>query len=227
MIRTGITHGSPEWFAARREFIGGSEVSDVMGYGYIDERKHRTEAEQKAARVEARNLVLMRKAGLAEEWEGNETSKVGQDFEPGFINMAKRKWGWNLVPYGELVYDRVCSRLACTPDFYVDAPWGRGLVQTKFSGTQAQDDCRPKADGSPSTATYADGPPTRYVLQMQAEMACTGLAWNVLMVLHASGGQFKGKLYPVQRHDGVVAAIRRHVAAAWADVERLRAGVPK
>lgn len=225
MIRTGITHGSPEWFAARREFIGGSEVSDVMGYGYIDERKHRTEAEQKAARVEARNLVLMRKAGLAEEWEGNETSKVGQDFEPGFVNMAKRKWGWTLIPYGELVYDRVCSRLACTPDFYVDAPWGRGLVQTKMTTAQAQEDCKPKKDGTPSAATYADGPPLRYTLQKQAELACTGLEWNCLLVLHCAGGEFKLRPYVIQRHPGAIARIRAEVNRAWDDVEKLRRGM--
>lgn len=219
-----IMHGTPEWIAARREFIGGSEIADIMLQGYIDTKLHKTAAAQEAARVTARHQVIMRKAGLAEEWTGNETSHVGSDFEPGFVNLARRKWGWELKTWGSLVYDKLQPRLACTPDFYVDSPWGRGLVQCKMSTASAAEDCKPKKDGSPSEATYADGPPLRYVLQCQAEMACTGLGWATLLVLHAANGQFKLAPYCLRRHDGVVLAIRRAVATAWVQVELMRSG---
>lgn len=209
-------------------------MADIMLEGYVDAKlvaksRARTAApgvmdEIDAVRAANRNQVIMRKAGLAEEWVGNETSAVGSDFEPGFVNLARRKWGWTLAPYGALVYDAQCARLACTPDFYVDSPWGRGLCQTKITTAQAEEDCKTLRDGSPSTATYAQGVPTRYLLQKQAELACTGLAWNALLVLHCSGGEFKGRLYPVQRHEGVIARLRLEAMSAWQDVERLRRG---
>lgn len=224
MISTGIKHGSPEWHAARRELFGASEVADLLRAGYIDTKLHRTDAEQATARETQRSLVIQRKVGVAEDWPGNETTDVGNDFEPGFINHARRRWGMVLVPYGELLIDSECRRLGCTPDFYTDTPWGRALVQCKMTTSQAQEDCKTKKDGSPSEATYASGPPTRYLIQKQGELAVTALGWNALLVMHCAGGAFKGRLYPVQRHEGLIRRIRDEVARAWLEVEALRRG---
>lgn len=224
MIRTGIKAHSPEWYAARKELFGSSEVADLLRAGYIDTKLHRTEAAQAAAYEANRNMVLMRKAGLAEDWPGSETTDVGNDFEPGFIALAKRKWGMVLVPCQELLIDSECPRLGCTPDFYVDTPWGRALVQSKMTTAQAQEDCKAGKNGEPSQATYASGPPLRYCLQKMAEMTVTGFEWNALLVLHCANGAFKGRLYPVRRNEAVVRRIRAEARRAWEEVEALRAG---
>ncbi len=210
------------WLAARRELFGSSDCADLLRAGYVD--KKLSDAEVAAAGNTAYKLVIMRKAGMAEEFQGNETTEMGKDFEPSFVNMAKRKWGWNMVPFGMLVQDRVCPRLGATPDFIVDSPWGRGLVQTKLTTAQAQEDCKPQKNGDPSTATYANGPPSYYLVQKQAELAVMDLEWNSLLVLHCANGQFKGRLYPVRRHDGVIERIRYEATRAWELVERLKNG---
>ncbi len=90
------------WLAARRELFGSSDCADLLRAGYVD-KKITGYMEYESALNTAYKLVIMRKAGLAEEFQGNETTEMGNDFEPGFVNMAKRKWGWNIVPFGMLV----------------------------------------------------------------------------------------------------------------------------
>jgi hypothetical protein len=104
------------------------------------------------------------------------------------------------------------------------APWGLTVVQTKDTTAAAQEDCRPRRDGSPSEAAYASGPPLYYTLQVQAELACMGLEWGALLVLHAAQGAKKLRAYPVRRHDGAIKRIRDEAVLTMLDVERLKQG---
>ena len=198
----------PTWLAARQNYVGSSDVAAMLGESkYMD-----------------RAQLIMLKAGLAEPFQGNETTRHGMYMEPYFIGAARGEFGWVLEPYGLLVEDRECPALAATPDFVARTPWGLALVQTKFVTSQAQEDVKPRRDGKPSEAAFANGAPLYYQLQQQAELACTGLEWNALLVLHAAGAGFKLRSYLTRRHAGVVSRLRAEATRLMADVEALKAG---
>lgn len=206
----------PTWLAARQNYVCGSEVAQMLCEGYAPR------AEDKA---QQRGQLVMLKAGLAEPFQGNETTHIGQLMEDHlFVPMALELLGWRLEKCGLLLEDPACSSLASTPDFIVHTPWGMGVVQTKSANAAAQEDCKPRRDGTPSEATYATGAPIYHALQIQAELACTGLEWGALLVLHTSGNSKKLRPYAVRRHDGVVSRLRAEATRLMADVEALKAG---
>lgn len=210
-IRTGISADQREpWLAARREYVCSSEVAAMLG-----------EAPFKDA---TRGRVLLEKAGLGDPWEGSEQTQLGLDLEPAIARAAARRWGWKLFRCAELIVDSECHALAATPDYLVEGPWGLGCVQVKLTTCQAAEDCKPKKDGSPSTAAYAGGAPLYHQLQQQAELACLGLKWSALLVLHACAPSFKLRAYALQRHDDAIARIRREAVLLMDEVRAVRNG---
>lgn len=204
------------WLAERMSRVCGSEVASMLCEGYAS--KNEDKAQQ-------RGQLVMLKAGLAEPWKGNESSRIGQLMEQYlFAPMARELLNWTLEPFGMLVEDEACPSLAATPDFLIHLPWGTGVVQTKDSSAGAQEDCRPRRDGTPSEATYVNGPPLYYVLQVQAELACTGLEWGALLVLHTAGGGKKLRPYCIRRHEGVISRLRAEAPKVLADAAALKAG---
>jgi predicted phage-related endonuclease len=211
-----LVHSSDRdaWLAARRELITGSDVARLLCEGYA-----KTEAEKAGQRGQ----LIMEKAGLAEEWEGDERTELAGMLEEAVIGIARKRFGWDIRPHGALVVDSVCTRLGATPDSIVKSPWGDATVNVKISSAQPPEDCKPRKDGSPSTAAYANGVPLYYQLQLQAEMAVLGLQHSALLVLHHGNG-LKLRSYYVARHEGVIARIRREVDKVWREIEALREG---
>lgn len=176
-------------------------------------------------KTQQRAQLVMLKAGLVEPWKGNESSRIGQLMEEHlFAPMAKELLGWELEPCGQLIEDALCASLAATPDFFVRTPYGLAVVQTKDTTASAQEDCKPRRDGSASEAAYANGPPLYYALQLQAELACTGLEWGALLVLHAANGGKKLRAYATRRHEAVIARLRAEAPKVLADAMTLKAG---
>lgn len=196
------------WLAARKNYVCSSECAAMLG----------------ESKYQDRAALVMLKAGLAEPFLGNETTRHGLYMEPYFIGAAKGEFGWELEPFGKLVEDAECSALAATPDFIMTTPYGRALVQTKFVTSQAHEDVRPRKDGKPSEAAFAGGAPLYYQLQQQAELACTGLEWSSLLVLHAAGAGFKLRSYVTRRHEAVIARLRAEAPKVLADAMTLKAG---
>lgn len=194
------------WLAERMAGVGGSDIAAVLG-----EDKHRT-----------REQARMEKAGLADPFAGNEATELGHAMEPTVATIARARWGWQLERYGWLIRDHVCCELIVTPDYVMPTPYGPATVQIKFSSCQATEDCRPRKDGSPSTAEYAGGPPLRLQLQIQAELAALGWQHGVLLVLHLQ--PMKLRAYYVPRHDGAIARIRSDVPVFMREVRALKEG---
>ena len=213
-IRTGISSDNREaWLAARKQYVCGSEVAAMLGESpYADA---------------TRGSVVMEKAGLADPFVGTEQTKLGNYLEPAVAEFVRREWGWVLIRCGELIRDAESECLAATPDYLVLTPWGIGSVQIKCTVAMAQEDCKPRKDGQPSTAAYANGAPLHHQLQQQAELACLGLEWSTLLVLHAAGPGMKVRAYSTRRHEGVIARIRGEAAALMAEVKALREGQVK
>jgi hypothetical protein len=203
------------WLAARRELITASDVARLLCEGYAKTDKER---EQQRAQL------IMEKAGLADEWKGDERTELAGLLEDAVIGVAAKRFGWKLEPYGLLKVDSVCKRLGGTPDAILIGPFGDLVVNVKISSASPPEDIKPtRKDGTPSEAAYLHGPPLYYQLQLQAEMAVTGMQHSGLLVLHHGRG-LKLRGYYVPRHEQVIARIRREVDLAWTEVEALRAG---
>jgi predicted phage-related endonuclease len=197
------------WLAARMNFVCSSECAAMLG----------------ESKYQDRAALVMAKAGLGDPWVGNETTRHGQYLEESYFPLAaQREFGWKLEPFGLLVRDAVCPQLAATPDFIMHTPYGRALVQTKATTSQAAEDCKPRKNGAPSEAAYANGAPLFYQLQQMAELACTGLEWSALLVLHAAGAGFKLRSYVTRRHELVIAKIRREAPRVLEEAAALRSG---
>lgn len=182
------------WLEQRKGYLTASDVAAVMG-----ENPYCTRAQ-----------VMAEKRGLARAEPDNESRirmSLGTHCEPGIAATAAEVFGWTLVKAGVLMPDTVEPRLAATPDYVLESPWGRVNCQIKLT----------RAYHRGKSGWGVKGPPLHYQIQVQAEMACTGLQHSVLLVCHA--GELGLRSYYVARHDGVIARIRSEVAKFWREME--------
>jgi predicted phage-related endonuclease len=203
-----------EWLAARQEAFGASDVARLLGEGYA-----KTELE----RAQQRGRLIMEKAGLADQFEGNETTEIGALLEMPLLDIARKRYGLTIEPCGLWTTHPSIAHLGCTPDAFIVTSVGKFPVNCKVTSAAAQEDCKPKKDGSASGAAYAAGIPIYHAIQLNAEMMVTGADHAGLLVLHANAG-LKLRLYVQPRHSGLSDRIRAEVERGWADVEALRAG---
>lgn len=149
-----LVQGSPEWLAARAGSLGASQVALAI-------------AQTKSGWGASRANIMAQL--VAERLTG-----VPQDT---FTNAAML-WGTDTEPHARAAYA-----------FYRDAPVTEvGLVRhPRIEGTHASPDGLVGDDGlveikCPNTATHietlrGDKVPTKYVTQMQWQMACTDRQW--------------------------------------------------
>lgn len=202
------------WLAARQEAFGASDVARLLGEGY---------AKSEADRAAQRGLVIMEKAGLAEQFEGNETTEMGTLLELPLLDIASKRLGLKIEPCGTWMLHPTIPRLGATPDAFIVTSAGKMPINVKVTSAAAQEDCKPKKDGTPSGAAYAGGAPLYHRIQIMAEAMVVGSEHAGLLVLHANAG-LKLRLYIQPRHSGLCDRIRAEVERGWVDVEALRAG---
>jgi hypothetical protein len=200
-----ITPEKAAWLAERRQFVTASDCAALL-----DESPYKTRAQ-----------LVMEKIGLADEFTGNESTELGMAFEAGVFDVARSRWGWNVLPNGlALAVDRQCPRLAATPDALMVTPWGVAVIQVKWTTCRAREDCEPfTKKGKPSEAAYLQGAPIQHQIQCQAEMACTGAVGAVLLVVHTAPPHMKLRPYFIPRHEMAIARIRREVTKFWDEIE--------
>jgi predicted phage-related endonuclease len=196
------------WLRQRHDRITASDVAILLG----------------ESKYHSRDDLIERKSTRYEQLAhyASESTEIGQELEPAIIEIARKRYGWQLERNHALLLDPSCERLGATPDAFMTSPWGRAVVQIKFTSCQPPEKCKPtRRDGAPSGAAFAFGAPLDYQIQIQAELAVTGLDHGVLLVLHSAGG-FALRAYYVPRHEAVIERIRREVVAAWAEIEHRR-----
>jgi hypothetical protein len=166
------------------------------------------------------------KAGLAEpdDLDGNDPVFWGTVLEPAVAEGVRRRTGWDL---------RLCQRfirhaslpLGATPDYLIVphdeagvplpyAQWGVCELKTMDlfrwlklePGTAAGGplDLEQDPSGAWQWRRPKKEPPAAYQVQVQVQLACTGLQWGVLAVL--VGGN-RLELFRYDRHEGAIAAI--------------------
>ena len=153
-VYNGIEQGSEEWLKIRLGKVTASGVADVLA---------KTKTGVSASRGNYLiKLAIQRVTGEIEEGFTNDAMQWGKDHEAQ-ARVAYEVASGNFVDQVGFVEHPSITWFGCSPDGLVDKD---GLVEIKC----------------PKSATHwsyikDDGPPTKYYIQMQAQMACTGRSW--------------------------------------------------
>jgi putative phage-type endonuclease len=142
-----------EWFAARLGKVTASRVADVLA-----KIKSGESASRKNYKME---LVVQRLTNKVEESFTNAAMEWGTEQEP-FARMAYEAHTGTFVKEEGFVDHPTIEGFGCSPDGIV----GEGLIEIKC----------------PNTATHIETvlenkAPSKYIPQMQCQMACTGAKW--------------------------------------------------
>jgi putative phage-type endonuclease len=142
-----------EWFSARLGKVTASRVADVLA-----KIKSGESASRKNYKME---LVVQRLTGKAGESFTNAAMEWGTEQEP-FARMAYEAHTGTFVKEEGFVDHPTIEGFGCSPDGIV----GEGLIEIKC----------------PNTANHIETvlenkAPSKYVPQMQCQMACTGAKW--------------------------------------------------
>jgi putative phage-type endonuclease len=150
----GIEQGSEEWLKIRLGKVTASGVADVLA---------KTKSGVSASRGNYLiKLAIQRVTGVVEESYTNDAMQWGKDNEAQ-ARVAYEVDSGNFVDQVAFVDHPTIKWFGASPDGLVNQD---GLVEIKC----------------PNSATHwsyikDDGPPTKYYIQMQAQMACTGRSW--------------------------------------------------
>lgn len=142
-----------EWFAARLGKVTASRVADVLA-----KIKSGESASRKNYKME---LVVQRLTGKQGESFTNAAMEWGTEQEP-FARMAYEAHTGTFVKEEGFVDHPTIEGFGCSPDGIV----GEGLIEIKC----------------PNTANHVETvlenkAPSKYIPQMQCQMACTGAKW--------------------------------------------------
>jgi len=142
-----------EWFAARLGKVTASRVADVLA-----KIKSGESASRKNYKME---LVVQRLTGKAGESFTNAAMEWGTEQEP-FARMAYEAHTGLFVEEVGFINHPTIEGFGCSPDGVV----GEGLIEIKC----------------PNTANHIETvlenkAPSKYIPQMQCQMACTGAKW--------------------------------------------------
>ena len=149
-----IEQGTPEWFAARLGNVTASRVADVIA---------KTKSGYSASRDNyMAQLICERMTNTVAESYSNAAMQWGTETEP-LARAAYESYADVLVDQVGYVPHPVINRAGASPDGLVGAD---GLLEIKC----------------PNTATHietllSEKVPSKYITQMQWQMACTGRRW--------------------------------------------------
>lgn len=192
-----IIQGSPEWFAARAGKVTASRVADVIA---------RTKTGYGASRANyAAELIAERLTGTTAPSFTNAAMQWGTDTEPKARDAYCFRHDVDVVEIG-FVDHPLIAMTGASPDGLIGDD---GLIEIKC----------------PNTATHLDTllgetVPTKYVTQMQWQMACTGRNWCDFASfdprLPASMSLFVRR---VARDEDLIAELEREVTAFIAEID--------
>lgn len=198
-----------EWLAARQQYLGASDAAAMLG-----EDEYKT-AEQ----------LRMQKSGLADEFNLGEPGRIRELMESVVCEVLYERHGWEFTrPKHCLYIDDACPLLAATPDAIFTC--GTKLLEIKVVRSMPQDKCEPTTkSGKPSTQAFLHGPPLRFQIQQQQQMACCGpmFTTNILGVLHLTP-DLTVKTYETPRNDKFISTLRTRAVEFWKGVTALREG---
>jgi len=152
--RIAVEQGTPEWHQLRLGKVTASRVADILA-----KTKTGPSASRQNYLIE---LALQRTTGIIQESYSNAAMEWGTQTEPQ-ARVAYEVNTNNFVDQVAFIDHPSIAWFGCSPDGLVS---DRGLVEIKC----------------PNSATHWEyfkfnRPPQKYVIQMQAQIACTGRDW--------------------------------------------------
>jgi predicted phage-related endonuclease len=160
-----------------------------------------------------------------EDFDGNDPVFWGTVLEPAVEEGVRLRTGWDIRRCQKFIrYSAGPEPLGATPDCLIvtrqqdgtPAPYAEwGVLEIKTCDAFAWNNwAKPEQGGILEMQQDAVGtwtwrrprrePPAAYQVQLQVQLACTGLSWGVIAVL--VGGN-RLELYHYNRHDGAIQAI--------------------
>lgn len=151
---TKIIQGSPEWFAQRLGRVTASRLVDVLA---------KVKSGEAAARANYRaELVAERLTGKAQEGFTNAAMKWGTECEPLARAAYEAEFGLLVEECGMVPHPSI-EMAGASPDGLVSVD---GLIEIKCPETKTHID-----------TLMSKAAPSKYIPQMQWQLACTGRAW--------------------------------------------------
>jgi len=191
--------GSPEWLATRIGKVTASRVADLMA---------KTKSGPSASRRNyIAELLCERMTGVQEPYYHNDAMQWGTDNEPLARSAYEIETG-KMVQLCGLIDHPTIPMFGASPDGLVDDDGGLEIK-------------------CPNTMTHLDtllggGIPTKYLLQMQTGMACTGRQWWDYVTFDPRLPEhLQIRVYRVNRDDILIAEIETEVKAFLAELDEM------
>jgi putative phage-type endonuclease len=190
-----IDYGTREaWLAARSQGVGASESAALFG----------------VSPWETPVSLWAKKTGrVVDKGPDGEWVLWGNLLEPAIATRYEQQTGrkiWQGGPYAVAQHPTIACMRATPDRWVIEAPDRRnvpGLLQVKNTNAFKVRD-------------WDDGPPIWIQIQVQHEMAVTGLSWASVAVL-IGGNEFQ--FFDVERHPAFIAELETQCQAFWRFVE--------
>jgi putative phage-type endonuclease len=182
------------WHELRAPRIGASDVAALFDCGFIT---HFQLWHQKSGQLPVEDL------------SDNERVVIGKNLEYGIAIAASELYGYELRQADFYCIDDEQTGLGATLDFELIEDGKSFPTEIKNASWGSWRD---------NWITHEDGTveaPLRYLLQVQAQLACTNAERGLLIALIAGDRIVR---CPIVRHAGAIAEIRKRVAAFWQSI---------
>ena len=153
-----IIQGTPEWLQLRLGHVTASRVADIMA-----KTKTGPSASRQNYLIE---LAIQRVTGVVEESYKNEAMMRGTEEEPK-ARQAYELLTETFVEEVPFVKHKSIEWFGCSPD---------GIIKNN-DGTYNLLEIKNSNSATHWSYIKANEPPTKYKIQMMAQMACTGAQW--------------------------------------------------
>lgn len=188
---------SPEWFAARLGRVTASRVADVVA---------KTKSGYSASRANyMAELVCERLTGMQGESFSSAAMVWGTNTEP-LARSAYESRMAELVEETGFVLHPTITMAGASPDGLIG---NDGLVEIKCPNTSTHID-----------TLLSDGAPSKYMTQMQWQMACTGRKWcDFVSFDPRMPEEMQLYIFRVERNDDVITELEREVEKFLSELE--------
>jgi putative phage-type endonuclease len=187
------------WHAARAKVVGASEVAAL--FGVSPHTSHYALWHIKAGRVPPPNL------------DEDERVRWGRRLEAPIAAGIAEDQGWTIAKGGHITHPTEPG-MGCTLDYRITqgGPMpGEGVLEVKA------------VDWLVRKREWGEEPPAHILLQLQHQLACTGLAWGVVGAL--VGGN-DVRIWPYTARPAVMKEIARRVGRFWASIRANKPPAP-
>ena len=194
--------GSPEWLAARRQGLGGSEVSAL--YQLADGSSANPWLSQHALWLDKTGRISVERTSI----KSHPHLYWGTALEP-VVRKAYADLTGRVVVDGDTLLRHSSAPMVANTDgtiIEVEGKDGPGVYEGKASTVFSRSDWYDE-DGSPSL-------PLHYQVQVQHYLACTGYRWASLAV-YFGGRRQPLEWFDIERHEGVIADLEDRTTRWW------------